>query len=80
MTEPDYYTRIVMDRLADAEQRIAAGEITEGTWQYGVRQYGRVTLIFGANPDLHERAAEYRRWLAEHAYPVELRAQWKGGA
>lgn len=77
MTTPDHATRLVLARLADLEARIAAGESAAPQPPATVGAPGRATLIFGAaDLTLEQQAALERRWLARHAMPVELRAEW----
>lgn len=78
MTTPDHTTGLVLARLADLEVRIAAGEQAEPQPPAMVNAPGRATLTFGTGDlTLEQQAQLQRRWLARHAMPVELRAQFE---
>ena len=65
-------TGYVLARLAELEQVQAAGETISGQLARGL-----VLPPHDEDPDIEGRITLYRRWLARHAEPAEVRQEWQ---
>lgn len=73
MTEPDVATTFALARLRDVEEALAYGLDVIQTRR---EDYGGFAMGLDSLP-LPQQRAIWRTWLARHAEPPELRAQYQ---